>query len=307
MFKKISLCATAVAAEFKGTPLDIPLCTAQADTVIIYTTALFCHTSTIKLTGGVDPPKDNTATDGYSATMTVGYTGFLSGNTDSIAYGTCVIPKESAVAEDTAYMKAPRGMCLGITTGSGSTAADAASGITSNNTNILGGFFGHISYADLYTNNAAKADADWTEKSIAAATNLATITAEASSTIIPTGITTMDAVTTYGAITVPAATWYDDLIAASRINRTAAPITTTTTESKATWNQPTEAATYAGVPRLSPADTLGWVSYATNAGTDAEFGRFQKQLDITLVTITDNFATTVAAGVAIIGATALSF
>jgi len=61
------------------------------------------------------------------------------------------------------------------------------------------------------------------------------------------------------------------------------------------------------VPRLSPADTLGWVSYATDVGTALELGRFKKQLDITLVTITDNFATTVAAGVAIIGATALSF
>jgi hypothetical protein len=177
MFKKISLCAAGVAAEFKGTPLDIPLCTASADTVVIYTTTLMCHTATIKLTGGVDPPKDNTATDGYSATMTVGYTGFLATNTDGMAYGVCVIPKESAVAEDTAYMKAPRGMCLGTVTGSASTAADASSGITANNTNVLGGFFGHISYADLYTNNAAKADADWTEKSTAVATDLATLTA----------------------------------------------------------------------------------------------------------------------------------
>ena len=210
MFKKISLCATAVAAEFKGTPIAIPLCTAQALTAgTKYTTTLNCNRAAITLTGGVDPPKDNTATDGYSATMTVGYMEILNSSTDEIAYGVCVIPKESAVAEDTAYMKAPRGMCLGLCSGAGS-AGDGTSAWTSGNTDILGGFFGHISYADLYTNNAAKADADWTKKEHVVPTNVATIDDQTAAALIPTGITTMDAVTTYGAITVPAATFYDD-------------------------------------------------------------------------------------------------
>lgn len=137
----------------------------------------------------------------------------------------------------------------------------------------------------------------------------ANINAQTSGALTPLGITTMNANIIYGAITVPATTFYDDSADTARVNiATSDPIDTLVTDTKATWNMPTEADTYADVPRLSPADTLGWVTYSPHVGgTAGGYGRFEKNLDITMASIVDNFATTVAAGVAIIGATALSF
>lgn len=102
MFKKISIVAAGAAAEYSGTSKDIALCTAQATTVLLYTTSVHCASATIKLEGA-DPPADNDKTDGYKATMDVGFLGALSGNTDNLAVGICVIPVASAVVDDTTY------------------------------------------------------------------------------------------------------------------------------------------------------------------------------------------------------------
>ena len=65
---------------------------------------------------------------------------------------------------------------------------------------------------------------------------------------------------TYGAITVPAAAFYldtvldADMFGASSTSAQAL----ATTDGTATWWMPTEAETYADVPRLSPLDTMGW-------------------------------------------------
>lgn len=84
-------------------------------------------------------------------------------------------------------------------------------------------------------------------------------------------------------------------------------ITAATTAISATFTMPIEADDYPTMPRLSPADLDGWMPYAFNVGTSASFGKPVALTAITKDTIITNFATTVAAGVAIIGATALSF
>ena len=67
----------------------------------------------------------------------------------------------------------------------------------------------------------------------------------------------------YGALTSPAAAWFLDASttstgAAGFFSHTAATLASTTTAATATWWMPTEAETYADVPRLSPLDASGW-------------------------------------------------
>lgn len=125
----------------------------------------------------------------------------------------------------------------------------------------------------------------------------------------------MKGVDTYGANTVPSGgsndTFYDNdavenyTLAAATATLLAASTAGTVS---ATWYMPIEADTYTDVPRLSPNDSLlGWKSYAPNTVTAGSIGKMMLQETIAMSVITDAFATTVAAGFALVGATALSF
>lgn len=209
-------------------------------------------------------------------------------------------------------------MCLGIgttttSTDASGTAITAGTHDKNNQTGVVGGMFCHNSYANIYTNSAAKTNADFTAKSVAAVTSVATVKTQGGiAALTPTGCTTMNGVKTYGTITTPAATWYDDAAtdstgAAGYFSHSDVPIASTTTAVSAIFMMPVEADTYADVPRLSPLDTSGWKGYAPDVGTAAGFGKMNAQLTVANSTIIDSFATTVAAGVAVVGAAALSF
>jgi len=75
----------------------------------------------------------------------------------------------------------------------------------------------------------------------------------------PTGCTSMSAMITYGVMTVPAAAFYTDTVAdADMYSATESAIDLGTVDTVATFWMPTEAETYADVPRLSPLDSMGW-------------------------------------------------
>lgn len=261
MFKKVSLLAAGASAEYSGTSVAIPLCTAQAETVTEYTASIYCHAATIKIEGG-DAPADNELTDGYKATMSVGYTAVLNANTDLMFYGICVIAKAMTGEDATAYQKAPQGMCLGITTALGEGAAsDDAGGVNittarSNSTGLTGGIFCHMTYAALVT-TMVKATADWTEsKIIAQPANLTAMRAQTVASMTPTGCTSMATKTDLGAVTGGAAAtgFYTDKTTAGDWNSIAATaaIGLTTTDTTATFYMPIEADTYGTVPPSFP-------------------------------------------------------
>lgn len=266
MFKKVSLLAAGASAEYTGTSVAIPLCTAQAETVVAYTASIYCHAATIKLEGG-DAPADNELTDGYKATMTVGYTGVLNADTDSMFYGICVIAKAMTTEDATAYQKAPQGMCLGLTTATFTTAVrnvDNAAVDTpvAGGTGLTGGIFCHMTYATLVT-AMVKTTAEWTEsKIIARSTTQTEVNAQNVASMTPTGCTSMATKTDLGAVTGSPATtgWYTDNTTVDNWYNLAAStaISVSTTDTTATFYMPIEADTYATVPRLSPADTDGW-------------------------------------------------
>lgn len=128
---------------------------------------------------------------------------------------------------------------------------------------------------------------------------------------MPASITSLKGVKTIGgeAVTVPANTsFYDDTVRSTTcFSASDVGINAGTTAVSATFYMPPEADDYSSVPRLSPADGVDWMPYAFNVGDTAKFGKPTALTAIPKDTIIIAFATTVTAGVAIIGATALSF
>lgn len=217
-----------------------------------------CNAATIKLTGA-DAPADNDKTDGYTAAMSLGFLGPDALNTTGVGllYATCVIPVALTGADDTVYSKAPRGMCLGKGTATGSTLASSATWAAAivNHSGILAGNFSHVSYAALMTNSVSKTATAWVPIVQAICTDNATAVGTMA-LLTPTGWTTMKDIITYGPITIPPpTTWYTE---GSHFTMSAVPIASTTAAITATWMMPSEAETYADVPRLSPADASGW-------------------------------------------------
>jgi len=153
-------------------------------------------------------------------------------------------------------------MCLGLATACRNSAGFGVSATIKNNQpGICPGFFAHTAFSTLVTDNAASTAA-WTDKKVATAADDAAVKAQLCSAIAITGLTTMKGVTTYGAITVPAAAHYDGADLTSNtgggFTTTDAPIATTWATLLATFMMPVEADTYADVPRLSPLDADGW-------------------------------------------------
>lgn len=104
--------------------------------------------------------------------------------------------------------------------------------------------------------------------------------------------------------------FFDDNVSEATVaasGLTLAPMVAGTTKVGAIFYMPTEADTYADVPRLSPADTDGWVAYAPDVSASATWGKNTLQLSPTNASIVTAFATTVATGVAAVGAAALAF
>jgi hypothetical protein len=249
-----------------GTSKDIPLCTTGKTAAAngTYIAGYNCFSATIKLEGG-DPPADNDATDGYKATMTVNYAAQFGALGDNMFYGICVIPVATAGTDDTTYMKAPRGMCLGLTTitTSPDASADPITNPVSGCTGKTGGVFCHNSFANIVTAGTSSTYTEGTNiKTTGTVTSAALFVssqAGGGASMYPTGCTSMSAMTTYGTITVPAASFYTDSIAAADIIQvTTVGIAATTAATTATFNMPTEAETYTDVPRLSPLDSMGW-------------------------------------------------
>lgn len=211
-------------------------------------------------------------------------------------------------------------MCLGsltasLTANAPDSSTDAVTAGTTGHWGLAGNVFCHTTYAEVVTTNSS-ANTSWTINAAKAVPVPTTVTGAgyAAQTIVagPSSCTTMKGVTTYGATTLTPATdaaFFDSTIAVATV--AAAGLSTnvlsTSDSVTAVFNMPKEADTYADVPRLSPADPTGWVAYAPDVTASASYGKNILQLSPTQAAITTAFATTLATGVAAVGAVALSF
>jgi len=203
-------------------------------------------------------------------------------------------------------------MCLGNATAGAMNGASSPA-MVNGCTGLMGGWFGHSGFADIVTNSALKTfvTADIRQNTLTGTADAAASFALASSTLKPLNSVTMNGIITYGVNTSPAATWYDNAAVTEYTLGTgvaAGTAMSTSLSATATWMMPVESDTYPDVPRLSANDsTLGWKAYAPDVGTTTTFGKMKAQLAPSFQDIIDNFATTAAVGVALVGATALSF
>lgn len=178
---------------------------------------------------------------------------------------------------------------MGTTTASVTVNAVANDGTVTAGTVGHYGFAGHTlchtTYVAVVTDNSA-ATTTWTQtaaKVVAAPADTGVGYSGQAIASGPASCTTMKGVTTYGATTLTPTTdaaFFDSTITAATVASAAAVANVMAVGDSITavFNMPTEADTYPDVPRLSPADTDGWVSYAPDVTASATYGKNLLQL-----------------------------